>query len=79
MLPEEFLGYLCEVIEIKSKISVKVHSFLKQSLNNIQLIQFGGTFTKPFKLTSADISWKYHQIESTDGIVENNALKIHLL
>ena len=27
--------------------SAKVHSFLKQCLHNPQLIQFGGTFTKP--------------------------------
>ena len=35
---------------------VKVHLFLKQCLRDLQLTQFGGTFYKPFKLTSADIS-----------------------
>ena len=47
-------------------MSVKVHLFLKQCLNNIQLIQFGGTFTKPFKLkpqlTSAKSTIKGSQL-----------------
>ena len=28
--------------------NVKVHTFLKQCLHDLQLTQFGGTFTKPF-------------------------------
>ena len=34
----------------------KVHLFLKQGLHDLQLAQFGGTFPKPLKLTTADIS-----------------------
>ena len=33
---------------IKKSILSKVHSLLKQCLHNLQLTQFGGTFTKPF-------------------------------
>ena len=34
--------------------SIKVHSSLKQCLHDLQLTQLGGTFTKPFKLFSAE-------------------------
>ena len=32
-----------------------VQSFLKQCLHDLQLTQFGGTLTKPFKLTSSEV------------------------
>ena len=35
-------------------LSTKVHSFLKQCLHDLQLTQLGGTFTRPFKLISAE-------------------------
>ena len=36
------------------RIFSKVHSFLKPCLHDFQLTQFGGIFTKTFKLTSVD-------------------------
>ena len=49
------------------KSNPKVHSFLKQCLHDLQLAQFGSTFTKPFKLISAEkfgeIATKWSQVK----------------
>ena len=61
------------VMELREFIIV-----LKQCLYDLHLTQFGDTFTKPFKLISADISWKvwwkYHFFESTKDCA-NTVLK----
>ena len=56
------------------KSNPEAHSFLKQCLHDLQLAQFGSTFTKPFKLISAEkfgeIATKWSQVK----IVQKNSL-----
>ena len=56
----------------------KVHSILKQCLHDLQLTQFGGTFTKPFRWCQLRLAWKvwwkYLQIEATEDRANKNGI-----
>ena len=52
------MGGIESTLRSRNTICVKDHSFLKQCLHDLQLTQFGGTFTKPFSWCQMRLPWK---------------------